>query len=48
MGEDKINGVNIFIGEFVPEPPNSGTRIDGNDITAFGADFQTGGIPSVS
>lgn len=47
MGENKINLVGIFVGKLVPKPSNSGTRVDGNDITAFGADFQTGGIAAV-
>jgi hypothetical protein len=45
--EKKINVVSVFIGKLFPKPPNTGTGINSNDITALGADFQAGGIAAV-
>ena len=47
MGENKIDVVCVFWGEFVTEPADSGAGIQRNDIIVFGADFQTGGIAAV-
>ena len=47
MGENKIYGVCIFFGKFVAKSADSGAGIHRNDIIAFGADFQTGGIAAV-
>jgi hypothetical protein len=45
--EKKMNVVNGFIGKLVAKSTNPGTGIYSNDITAFGADFQAGGIATV-
>jgi hypothetical protein len=47
VGENKIYVVYIFFSKFVSESADSGTGIHRNDIIAFGADFQTGGIAAV-
>jgi hypothetical protein len=47
VGENKIYGVYIFFSELVAKPADSGTGIHRNDVTAFGTDFQTGGIAAV-
>ena len=48
VGENKINTVRIFVGEFDSKPSNAGTGVNGNNITAFGAYLQAGGIAAVS
>jgi hypothetical protein len=45
--EKKINIVNGFIGKLFAKSSNPGTGINSNDITAFSADFQAGGIATV-
>jgi hypothetical protein len=45
--EKKINIVSVLVGKLVPKPTNPGTGINSNDITAFGEDFQAGGIAAV-
>jgi hypothetical protein len=47
VGEEKMNVVNVFFGQLVAKPSNTGTGIDSNNILAFGANFQTGCIAAV-
>jgi hypothetical protein len=47
VGEKKINVVNGFIGQLVAKSTNPGAGINSNNITAFGANFQAGGIAAV-
>ena len=47
MGEKKVDVEHFFLNKFVAESANSGTGINRNDITTFGSNFQTGGIPTV-
>ena len=45
--ENEINIVSVFLGKLIAKSSNPGTGINSNDITAFGADFQAGGIAAV-
>jgi hypothetical protein len=45
--EKKINVVSVLVGQLVAKPSNPGSGINSNDISAFGADFQAGGIAAV-
>jgi hypothetical protein len=39
VGKEKMNAVSVFLGKLFAEPSNTGTGINGNNLTAFGANF---------
>jgi hypothetical protein len=47
MGEKKMDIERFFFNQFFPKSANSRTRINRNDIPAFGADLQTRCIAAV-
>ena len=47
MGKDKIEIKTFFIDQLIAESANTGSRINNNDFTTFGADFHAGGIAPV-
>ena len=47
MGKQEVYGIIFFFGQFVAKSSYSGSRINHNEIAAFGTDLQTGRITAV-